>query len=881
VDLIAREDELAEVTSRVGQGRRLVTVIGPGGIGKTALAREAVDRLSPGYPMGTHLVELSRISRADAVSGTMAAQLGFSSFETLLGSPVDLPVLLLIDNCEHVVDAAAEAIDSLLDACDAVTVIATSRSPLAIDGESLVALAPLPIPGAGAVEANVGAVRLFCERARDAGVVIRADQLDEVAELCRRLDGMPLAIELAAARTRLLALTDLLGRLSEGIDVLARPRHRGTVRHRSVHETIEWSARLLDESDRAAFAHLGVCAGPCSPELAAAVVGGPAEDANAAIERLVDVSLVEVDRSAAATRYRMLEPIRAVAVDELARRDGVDAARERLAAHVLELTSTMMTASLTRWDADLLPTLIGHFDQIDVALRHSLAHDADPTRALILYAVLWGTVHQARIDEVLALGALVIERWPDASVPYGADARATFAMGQLLCGHTEDAVAVATSALEDTEASVWAPAALRRVLGLAARIRGDHATSQSLLADAALAAREHGIPTMDLECQVYRAQDLVALGRAGEALDIVRTVAEQARALPSTLNEIWARTVEASALSALDGSHDEARRTAAQALAASEQIAYPFGIICNLQTLAAGHLRDGELPDAAGSAARLLDAVSRSGAGDLRRALDVATAVLAAAGHHAARDLAATAQALPDTNPMVLDLECSDELASRGTRLERPAAVRLARRALAQVRAASPDAPPEAPHADASGGLDGDAVFMRSGDLWEVRFAGATVHIQTSKGMEDLAVLLARPGREVHCLELAGAAVAEPTTGEVIDAAARRRYEDRIRELQAEVEEAEDHHDLARAERAQAELDHLVEHLANALGLGGAPRRQGGTTERARSAVTHRLRGATRRLAEANPALGRHLEASLSTGTYCCYRPELPTNWRI
>jgi hypothetical protein len=145
--------------------------------------------------------------------------------------------------------------------------------------------------------------------------------------------------------------------------------------------------------------------------------------------------------------------------------------------------------------------------------------------------------------------------------------------------------------------------------------------------------------------------------------------------------------------------------------------------------------------------------------------------------------------------------------------------------------------------------------------------------------MEDLAALLRQPGREVHCIELASASVEEPTTGDVIDAPARRRYEARVRALQQEIDEADAFNDRGRAERAEAELNAIVDHLSAALGLAGKARKQGGTAERARSAVTHRIRGAVRRIAEVHPPLGRHLEVSVSTGTYCRYQPEQPVHW--
>ena len=142
-------------------------------------------------------------------------------------------------------------------------------------------------------------------------------------------------------------------------------------------------------------------------------------------------------------------------------------------------------------------------------------------------------------------------------------------------------------------------------------------------------------------------------------------------------------------------------------------------------------------------------------------------------------------------------------------------------------------------------------------------------------------MLVASPGHEHHCLDLVGAGVQEASTGEVIDAAARRAYENRIRDLQEDVDDAELAHDLARAERAQAELDALVDHLTTALGRGSRTRRTSGTAERARTAVTQRLRSTIRQLADAHPELGRHLRASVTTGLYCSYTPPEDTTWYV
>jgi hypothetical protein len=215
------------------------------------------------------------------------------------------------------------------------------------------------------------------------------------------------------------------------------------------------------------------------------------------------------------------------------------------------------------------------------------------------------------------------------------------------------------------------------------------------------------------------------------------------------------------------------------------------------------------------------------------------------------------------------------------TALSRRDAVALARRELRDLLAGTeePAAAPEPPPVMAA--APAEASFSEHGDYWAVTFAGRTIHAKSSKGMADLRRLLSSPGREIHSLELTGAGVEQSSTGEVLDQTARRQYEQRVRELQADIDAAEADNDYVRAERARIELDTLVDQLAAALGLGGRSRRGAGTAERARSAVTQRIRSTIRRLGAAHPELGRHLQASITTGTYCTYRPEHPVDWQL
>jgi TolB-like protein/tetratricopeptide (TPR) repeat protein len=173
------------------------------------------------------------------------------------------------------------------------------------------------------------------------------------------------------------------------------------------------------------------------------------------------------------------------------------------------------------------------------------------------------------------------------------------------------------------------------------------------------------------------------------------------------------------------------------------------------------------------------------------------------------------------------------------------------------------------------------ATFRRNGTLWTLAFGGLSVQLTHQKGFLDLAHLLARPGVEMHCLELADRPVDGGGDVPVLDDRARRELKSRVRDLQKEIDEAEAVHDPGRAERAREELDQLVEHLSGALGIGGRARQLGSAAERARSAVTWRIRNAIKKIASAHPRLGRHLENSVHTGTFCVYEPETPTDWAL
>jgi predicted ATPase len=875
-ELIGRDEALAALVERLRE-RRLVTVVGPGGIGKTALARVAATHVEASFERGCHVVDLTRATTADEVEGAVAAQLGFQTFQVLLDTPVELPILLLVDNCEHVTSAAADVVARVLDACTAPTVLATSRSPLDVPGEVVIPIGPLDTPPRGVDNADAAAVRLFLARATDAGATLVDGDIEAVCELCRRLDGVPLAIEIAAARARSMSPWEILARLDEQLDLLSRPRWRGSSRHRSLRSTIEWSYLMLDQRARALFDHLGVFSGPFSAEMAHHVAGAAGDEFSRTLElldELVSASLVMTEREGPVTWYRLLEAPRAYAFEELRRRGDLEATSERLAEAAATSALTVIEGS-RHWQGAFVARATAAHENLVTALRWCLTNDTDGRRALLLTAALWETVHQAHTEEVADLGAQVLTRWPLPTFPHWHAAAATTATALLLVGRHDEAIACARRAISSASPRTSvAPALLEGAAALARLATGDGDTRPAFARAAAL-ARSSGAEAIAVELEIHYTEAAAAAGCYEDALAQLELCAEDARRLGSVHLEVYARTVAGQVRLRLGS--ETAGEVIEQALADARRTGYAAAVLVNLCALSAERVMTGRPDEGARAALEVLDQLSLSGIGSLVRiGLEAAAAVLRHLGRPAWVDVAATARSLPPCGgvagppPEILP-EC------RGQRLVVRDAVAIARRelreALARTRNGDDAAVPAA--------ADRGAVFRRSGDHWEIAFENRNVHLVDSKGMNDLAVLIAQPGHEVHCVELAGAAVEQPSTGEVIDASARRAYEARVRELQAELDQAEAEHDLGRAELARRELDALVDQLTTAFGLARHARRSAGTPERARTAVTQRIRSAIRRIADAHPTLGQHLQRSVRTGAYCCYDPERPVDWVV
>lgn len=324
--IIGRSTELTALWDLADE-HRLVTLTGMGGIGKTRLAIELGVVMAPRFAGGVWVIDLAPLTDPSLVPVAAAAVLGVSltnpekAVETIAAA-LTKPTLLIFDNCEHLVGSAASLIDALLPLAPGLSVIATSQEPLRITPEHVYSVDPLALPPPGSALAHAfGAVELFVARGRAA---VRGFQLNDanapgVAEICRRLEGIPLALEMAAARLPMFGVEGLRGHLNEPMRLLKFSQHAPDVRHRTLRDMVEWSHGLLDETERQVFRRLANFAGSFSLEAAVAVAGagqGDAWETMDALGRLAEKSLVIVDPGEP-PRYYMLETLRVFAFEKL------------------------------------------------------------------------------------------------------------------------------------------------------------------------------------------------------------------------------------------------------------------------------------------------------------------------------------------------------------------------------------------------------------------------------------------------------------------------------------------------------------------------------------------------------------------------------------
>ncbi|MFF5531260.1 ATP-binding protein [Streptomyces cinerochromogenes] len=466
---VGRETDIQAIGADL-TAARLVTLLGPGGAGKTRLSLEAAEAVRPTLRDGVWLAELAPVDDPDAVPQAVLTAIG--ARETVLhsagvdgmravserhGDPVERLVehcarrrmLIILDNCEHVVDAAARLTERLLARCPELTVLATSREPLGVPGELLRPVEPLPEPVA---------LRLLADRGAAARPGFRTeDDPEACAEICRRLDGLPLAIELAAARLRMLTPRQIADRLDDRFRLLTSGSRTLLPRQQTLRAVVDWSWDLLDAGERDVLARLSVFAGGCDLAAAEAVCGPAALDA---LGSLVDKSLVVAAPAAdGGMRYRLLETVAEYAAERLAETGRRGEAERAHLIHYRELARTTdpllrgpeQRAAIDRFQLE--------YENLRTAFRHAVAERDEQEALCLVLSLLWfWQMRDQRIEtrtwcrEAMALGpdpfaepirraAPVWQRCTDAPPPYTgeilAEARRGVHLAHLACMDTE------------------------------------------------------------------------------------------------------------------------------------------------------------------------------------------------------------------------------------------------------------------------------------------------------------------------------------------------------------------------------------------------------------------------------------------------------------
>jgi predicted ATPase/class 3 adenylate cyclase len=386
---VGREAELCRVRE-MASSSRLVTLTGVGGSGKTRLAVQAAAEQIGRAPDGVWLTELAPLTAGEQIPGAVAAALGIQDqsgpvlAEALIRALTAQDTLIVLDNCEHLIDAAAKFCEQVIRRCPRVRILATSREPLGIDGERVYRVPSLSLPGVVETLEEVAAsdaVRLFAERARDSGFILDGQSAGLVATICRRLDGIPLALELAAARLSSMSLKQVSDRLDQRFRLLTGGSRNAMPRQQTLQATVEWSFGLLAPPERDTLRRLAVFTGGFDLEAAEDLCTTEAVDAFDVADllgSLVDKSLVVADHAADSVRYRLLETIRQYAAQDLLRTEG-DAAvlevRTRHAEYYLRLAQAAGPSLIGRGQAEWMHRLDTEWDNVRAAFAHFAAEE--------------------------------------------------------------------------------------------------------------------------------------------------------------------------------------------------------------------------------------------------------------------------------------------------------------------------------------------------------------------------------------------------------------------------------------------------------------------------------------------------------------------------
>ena len=638
--IIGRDNELARLQDLVGRARA-VTATGPGGAGKSRLVLELARRQASDQQVW--YADLGSVGRHDDVAAAVASAMGVpmppgaDGVAEVAGALSTQAGLLVLDTCEHVVDGAALLAASVLRQCPDVRILATSRRPLGIDGEVAWPVPPLDAPSgeltAAADVERFTAVQLFVERARAVhpAFTLTDANAGDVGAVCAALDGLPLAIELAAARAEVLSPAAIRARLDDRFGLLVDGRRDAAGRQQTLRAAIDWSYGLLDEDERRLLRRLSIFVGGFELEAAMAVAGEGIADPLRALAGLARHSMIAV---VGEDRYRLLDTVRAYAAHALAAAGETDLIAERHSRYYADWIgdaahSAIRTPAQLAW----LPRLRNDIHNLKAAIEWAFSHGADELGGRLAGAVAWFWTLEGALADALAVLERA-ERSPHLSDQTRASVKLGIGLVAAPLGRLEDARVACEAAADYAQAagSTYTRADALITLGVARWGLGDLTGAAAAHDEAVKLFDEAGEPWGRTIALVLRAR--TALDQDDRAL--ARSLADQAVPAARHLGDhhVLGMALEQLArLAHLEGQHDEAVRWATECLAAHETVGSPEGTVAALQLLGRVRLAQGQMGTASALHRRALDLANRIGHPSARcEAVEAMAAIAAAAG---------------------------------------------------------------------------------------------------------------------------------------------------------------------------------------------------------------------------------------------------------
>jgi predicted ATPase/DNA-binding winged helix-turn-helix (wHTH) protein len=585
--LFGRADELVRLNELIVQ-HELVTLVGPGGIGKTRLALAAAEQAKGVFLGGVFVVELAGSTTHDDIDSLVARQLGINSLEAIHYRSRDRPILVVLDNCESVIRPAARLASRLVNGSQGMRVLATSRVPLGESGEHLVPVRPLEIP----VDGDIGrartcaSVQLFFECAERAGADLQQtdEVVNEVTQLVKGLDGMPLAIELAAARMRVLSPAQLLERLRDHLDLLHRPGEE-IDRHHSIRAAITTSYEPLAVEAQQAFRRLSVVPAPFDISLAHAVCSdespGAIEEAITVelLATLIDSSLVESSTSTSNVRYRLLEPVRLFGIELLEQSGELAETTERYVNAMVKFATEIAAAALKEFRYDVLDRMRAHYPHLFHALDWCMANDPTAARANRLFLPLFG--HS--LPETVARARRARATWTQPA-PLHAEVLAIMGAVAMHAGARALSQQWSDEAIASAGDSELAHMIACRTLGYLAAYSGDLRSARIRLEEAAvIAAKFSG--AFAREIGLSRAALMTDASEIETGLALAADIAHVAEECGELVTVHWSSIISTSLL-VLCGRLDDAMETAVRAQTLAERTGHMWSTSASHRSVA-------------------------------------------------------------------------------------------------------------------------------------------------------------------------------------------------------------------------------------------------------------------------------------------------------